>query len=142
MLIPPAYAQGAGAPGAGGLEMFIPFILIIVVFYFLIFRPQQKKAKQHREMLANLRRGDRIVTGGGIVGRIARLEGDKELIVEISPDIRVRIMRSTVAELLSHGEPAERPSEGEAAPEPKAAKSASGGKKRTTRRKPAERKQG
>ena len=106
MLISPAFAQAAGASPGGGMEMFLPFILIIVVFYFLLWRPQQKKVKQHKEMLSNLKRGDRIVTGGGIVGRIARIEGDDELIVEVAPEIRLRVVRSTVADLRSKGEPA------------------------------------
>ncbi len=117
MLISPAFAQAAGAAPGGGMEIFLPFILIIVVFYFLLWRPQQKKVKQHKEMLSNLKRGDRIVTGGGIVGRIARVEGDDELIVEVAPEVRLRVVRSTVADVLSRSEPAA------------AAGEASGGKK-------------
>ena len=105
MLISPAFAQAAGASPGGGMEMFLPFILIIVVFYFLLWRPQQKKVKQHREMISNLKRGDRIVTGGGIVGRIARDEGD-ELIVEVAPEVRLRVVRATVSDLVSRSEPA------------------------------------
>ena len=105
MLISPAFAQAAGASPGGGMEMFLPFILIIVVFYFLLWRPQQKKVKQHREMISNLKRGDRIVTGGGIVGRIARDEGD-ELIVEVAPEVRLRVVRATVSDLVSKSEPA------------------------------------
>ena len=106
MLISPAFAQGAGAAPGGGLEMFLPFILIIVIFYFLLWRPQQKKMKLHREMLGNLKRGDRIVTGGGIYGRIARVEGDEDLIVEIAPEVRIRVVRGTVSEAIVKGEPA------------------------------------
>ena len=106
MLISPAFAQGAGAPSGGGLEMFLPFVLIIVIFYFLLWRPQQKKMKLHREMLGNLKRGDRIVTGGGIYGRIARVEGDEDLIVEIAPEVRIRVVRGTVSEAIVKGEPA------------------------------------
>lgn len=107
MLISPAYAQAAAGPAGGGmLIQLLPLILIFVVFYFLLIRPQQKKMKQHREMLANIRRGDRIVTGGGIVGRVARVEGDNELVVEIAPEIKVRVRRSTVSEVISRGEPA------------------------------------
>ncbi len=101
MLISPAYAQAAG--GAGGGDMLVtlmPLVLIFVVFYFLLIRPQQKKAKQHKEMLGSLKRGDRIVTGGGIVGKIVRIEGDNELMVEIAPDVRVRVRQGTVAELV------------------------------------------
>ena len=77
MLISPAFAQDAASAPGGGLEMFMPFVLIIVIFYFLLWRPQQKKAKKHREMLGSLKRGDRIITGGGIYGRIARVEGER-----------------------------------------------------------------
>lgn len=105
MLISPAYAQAAGAPSTGGIEMFLPFVLIIVIFYFLLWRPQQKKMKQHKEMLGGLKRGDRVVTGGGIIGRIARDEGD-ELIVEIAPEVRVRVIRSTVTDIVVKGQPA------------------------------------
>lgn len=106
MLISTAFAQDAGAPTGGGLEMFMPFVLIIVIFYFLLWRPQQKKMKLHREMLGGLKRGDRIVTGGGIYGRIARIEGDEDLIVEIAPEVRVRVARGTVSEAVVKGEPA------------------------------------
>ncbi len=106
MLISPAYAQVSGGMAGGGFEMFLPFILIIVIFYFLLWRPQQKKMKQHREMLSSLKRGDRVITGGGIIGRVARVEGDSELIVEIAPEVRVRLARGTVAEVMVRGEPA------------------------------------
>ena len=113
MLISTAFAQDAGAPSGGGLEMFMPFVLILVIFYFLLWRPQQKKMKQHREMLGGLKRGDRVLTGGGIYGRIARVEGDDELIVEIAPEVRVRVARGTVSEVMIKGEPAKAPAKGE-----------------------------
>ncbi len=106
LFISPAYAQAAGGAGGGGFEMFLPFILIFVVFYFLMIRPQQKKMKAHRAMLDNLGRGDRIVTGGGIVGKVTRVEGPNELLVEIAPNLRVRVLRSTVSELKAQTEPA------------------------------------
>ncbi len=106
LFISPAYAQAAGDAGGSGFEMFLPFILIFVVFYFLMIRPQQKKMKAHRAMLDNLGRGDRIVTGGGIVGKVARVEGPNELLVEIAPNLRVRVLRSTVSELKAQTEPA------------------------------------
>ena len=106
LFISPAYAQASGGIGGGGYEMFLPFILIFVVFYFLMIRPQQKKMKAHRAMLDNLGRGDRIVTGGGIVGRIARVEGDDELIIEVAPEVRLRVVRATIADLRSRSEPA------------------------------------
>ena len=106
MLISPAYAQAAEALPGGGIEMFLPFVLIIVIFYFLLWRPQQKKMKQHKEMLGALKRGDRVITGGGIIGRIARVESDDELIIEIAPEVRVRVARGTVSDLVVKGQPA------------------------------------
>ena len=99
MLIAPAYAQFGG--GDGGFITLVPLILIFAVFYFLLIRPQQKKAKYHKEMVSSLKRGDRIVTGGGIVGRVARIEGNNELIVEIAPEVRVRVRQATVLEVMA-----------------------------------------
>lgn len=104
MLISPALAQTGAEPS--GLEMFLPLILIFVVFYFLLIRPQQKKAKNHREMVGNLRRGDRIVTGGGILGSVSKVIDDGEVLVEISENVRVRVARATIANVLSKPEPA------------------------------------
>ncbi len=104
MFVSPAYAQGAG--GFGGMESLLPLVLIFVVFYFLLIRPQQKKAKAHREMLGALRRGDRIVTGGGLIGQIIRVVSENELIVEIAKDIKVRVMRSMVSDVIAKTEPA------------------------------------
>lgn len=84
---------------------FLPLILIFVVFYFLLIRPQQKRMKQHREMLENLRRGDRVVTGGGIIGIIVKVGQDDELTVEIGDGLRVKVLRSTISALLGKGEP-------------------------------------
>jgi preprotein translocase subunit YajC len=106
MFISPAWAQGAGGGGLDGLGGLLPLVLIFVVFYFLLIRPQQKKAKQHREVLANLRRGDRIVTNGGLIGTITRVPNDGELIVEIADGVKVRVMRGMIAESLSKTDPA------------------------------------
>ena len=104
MLIAPAFAQDGGG-GMGGLEPLIPLVLIFVVFYFLLIRPQQKKAKAHREMIAGLRRGDRVVTSGGIIGQVQRVLGDNELSVQIAEGVRVRVMRAMIAELVAKPEP-------------------------------------
>jgi len=108
-LIPPAYAQAAGAtPAAGTAEMlqqFAPFVLVIGIFYFLLIRPQQQKAKQLRNQLSQLRRGDQVVTAGGIVGTVARVVNDDEVTVEIAEGVRVRVVRSTITGLMSKGEP-------------------------------------
>lgn len=106
MFISPAYAQAAGG-AAGGAEMlmqFLPLVLIFVVFYFLLIRPQQKKAKEHRAMLEAVRRGDRVVTGGGIVGTVTK-SADDELIVEIAENVRVRVLRGSITAVLAKGEP-------------------------------------
>lgn len=109
MLISSAYAQATGA-APGGLDSqimsFLPLVLIFVVFYFLLIRPQQKRMKQHKEMLAALRRGDRIVTNGGIVGLVTKVVNQDELIVEIAENVRVRVMRSMIANVLAKTEPA------------------------------------
>ncbi len=104
MFISDAFAQTAGAAEASIFQMFLPLILIGAVFYFLLIRPQQKKMKEHNAMLDAIRRGDRIVTGGGIVGTVARVN-DKDLLVDISQDVRVTVMRGTVADVLSKTEP-------------------------------------
>ncbi|CAO3451017.1 Protein translocase subunit YajC [Azospirillum argentinense] len=108
MFVSTAYAQTA-APAAGGADMivqFLPLILIFVVFYFLLIRPQQKKMKEHKGMLEAIRRGDRVVTGGGIIGTITKVGPEDELQVEIAENVRVRVMRSTVNLVLSKSEPA------------------------------------
>jgi len=107
MFVSPAYAQAAGGGGSfGGLEPLLPLVLIFVVFYFLLIRPQQKKQKAHREMIANVRRGDRVVTAGGVIGQVTRVVDDRELMVEIADGVRVRVMRAMISELLAKSEPA------------------------------------
>ena len=107
MLISPAYAQAAGGGGGGLLVQLLPIILIFVVFYFLLIRPQQKRMKEHRNMVANLRRGDRIVTSGGLIGQVSKVVNENEIQVEISDDVRVRVVRNNVQEVLSKTEPAQ-----------------------------------
>lgn len=105
MFISPAYAQTAGAGGGDAFQAFLPLILIFVVFYFLLIRPQQKKMKQHREMLAAIRRGDKVITGGGIVATVSKVENDDEITVEIAKDVKVKVQRGTIAAVLSRTEP-------------------------------------
>ncbi|WP_022727286.1 preprotein translocase subunit YajC [Fodinicurvata sediminis] len=105
MFVSPAYAQGAAADGGNLLMSVLPFILIFVIFYFLLIRPQQKKMKQHREMIQSLERGDRIVTSGGIVGQIIKVTSDSEVEVEIAPGTRVQVMRQTITEVIEKGAP-------------------------------------
>lgn len=114
MLISPAYAQAAGAGEASPLVTFLPLILIFVVFYFLLLRPQQKKVKQHRAMVEALRRGDRVVTAGGLIGTVSKVSTDAELQLEIAEGVRVRVLRHTIQDVLTRSEPAE-PGKGEGA---------------------------
>ncbi len=105
MFITPAYAQGAGGSSDFMIQL-LPILLMFVIFYFLLLRPQQQKMKAHREMLDNLKRGDTVVTSGGIIGKITKVVEDRgELEVEISPDTKVRIVRGMVAEVRSKNEP-------------------------------------
>lgn len=106
-----AYAMGQGGAagqGTGGFSAFVPLILMFAIFYFLLIRPQQKKQKQHREMIANLKKGDRIITSGGIYGRITALN-DNTLTVEIADKVRVKLVRGNVA-ALSQPSPQTQPS--------------------------------
>ncbi len=108
MLISPAYAQGTGMTGLldqSALVQFLPLVLIFVVFYFLLIRPQQQKQKQHRAMLDALRRGDRIVTGGGVLGTVSKVVGPEEVEVDIAQGVRVRVLRSTIASVLAKPDP-------------------------------------
>jgi preprotein translocase subunit YajC len=105
MFISTAYAQGTGMFDQNALIQFLPLILIFVVFYFLLIRPQQKKAKDHRTMLDALRRGDRVVTGGGIIGTVARVDSPEEVVVDIAEGVRVRVLRSTITSVLAKPDP-------------------------------------
>jgi preprotein translocase subunit YajC len=110
MLISAAYAQGTGITGIfdnqSALIQFLPLVLIFVVFYFLLIRPQQKKTRDHKTMLDALRRGDRVVTGGGIIGTVARAENPEEVTVDIADNVRVRVVRSTITSVLAKPDPA------------------------------------
>ena len=105
MFISPAYAQG-GIGGDGGMLMsLLPFILIFVIMYFLILRPQQKRAKQHQEMVKNLRRGDTVITSGGLVGKVTKVVDDEQVEVEIADGVRVRQLRQMMTDVRAKGEP-------------------------------------
>src|SRR5690606_28764921 len=93
---------------AGGSDMLLsllPFVLIFVIMYFLILRPQQKRVKQHQEMVSSLRRGDTVVTSGGLVGKITKVVDDAEVELQLADGVRVRQMRSMVSEVRAKGEP-------------------------------------
>lgn len=104
MFATPAYAQAAGAGGA--FTSFIPLILIFAIMYFLLIRPQQKKVKQHKAMVEALRRGDQIVTQGGVIGKVTKVVDDNEVKVEIASGTEVRIVRHTIQQVLTKTEPA------------------------------------
>ncbi len=107
MLISTAYAQGAGGFDQSALIQFLPLVLIFVVFYFLLIRPQQQKQKQHRGMLEALRRGDRVVTGGGIIGTVNRVTpGSDEIEIDIAQNVRVKVLRSTISSVVAKPDPA------------------------------------
>ncbi len=107
MFVTPAYAQAGAAPG--GLEIFVqivPFILIFVIMYFLLIRPQQKRMKQHREMVAAVRRGDVVVTAGGFIGKIKTVhDAEDEVTVELAKGVEVRLVRSSISDVRSKTEP-------------------------------------
>ena len=98
-----AYAQ-AGSGGFDGLSsLLIPTILIIGIMYFLMIRPQQKRMKEHRDMVAAINRGDQVVTSGGIIGKVTKVD-DSELQVEIAEGVRIKVLRATVSEVRGKGE--------------------------------------
>jgi preprotein translocase subunit YajC len=105
MFVTPAFAQSSPF-GGDTFGMLIPFVLIIVMMYFLILRPQQKKMKEHQELVKNLRRGDTVVTSGGLVGKVTKVVDDEQIEVEIADGVRVRQVRSMVTGVRAKGEPA------------------------------------
>ena len=108
MFASPAFAQAAGTGGAGGAFLqFLPLILIFAIMYFLLIRPQQKKVKEHQAMVAALRRGDQVVTQGGLIGKVTKVKDDTEVEVELAEGVKVRVVRNTVAQVMSKTEPAE-----------------------------------
>jgi preprotein translocase subunit YajC len=107
MFTTPAFAQAPSIFGGGDnmLVSLLPFVLIFVIMYFLILRPQQKRQKQHQEMVKNVRRGDTVVTTGGLIGKITKVVDDDQIEVEVADGVRVRQMRSMVADVRAKGEP-------------------------------------
>lgn len=103
MLISPAYAQGAAGSGDFFIQI-MPFLLIFVIMYFLIIRPQQKRLKDHREMVASVRRGDTVVTGGGLIGKVAKVD-EHELQVELAQGMKVKVVRNTLTDVRSKSQP-------------------------------------
>lgn len=104
MFASPAYAQAAGG-GAGALGSFIPLILIFGIMYFLMIRPQQKKLKEHRAMVDALRKGDQVVTAGGLIGKVTKVKEENEIEVELATGVKVRVVQSTIQSVLNKTEP-------------------------------------
>ena len=105
MLISPAYAQSPFGGSTDMITSLLPFVLIFVIMYFLILRPQQKRVKQHAEMVKNVRKGDTVVTSGGLVGRVTKVVDDDQVEIEVAEGVRVRQMRSMVSDVRAKGEP-------------------------------------
>ena len=107
MFITPAFAETA-APAGGPIDLFgmiLPLVAIMGVFYFLLIRPQQKKMKEHQEMLKKVSKGDTVVTSGGFIGKVVKVVDDNELQVEIGENVKVRVLRSGIADVRARGEP-------------------------------------
>lgn len=111
MFASPAFAQATGtaAGGLGAFTSFVPLILIFAIMYFLLIRPQQKRQKEHKAMIEGMRRGDQVLTNGGIIGKVTKVKEDGEIEVEIADGVRVRVLRSMVAQVLTRTEPAAAP---------------------------------
>jgi preprotein translocase subunit YajC len=105
MFISPAYAQTPSLLGGEGMSFLVPMVLVFVIMYFLILRPQQKRVKQHAEMVKNVRKGDTVVTSGGLVGRVTKVVDDDQIEVELAEGVRVRQMRQMVTDVRAKGEP-------------------------------------
>ena len=97
--------MGGGSDLMTNLGGLLPFVLIFVIMYFLILRPQQKRAKQHQEMVKNLRRGDNVITSGGLVGKVTKVVDDDQVEIEIADGVRVRQVKSMIADVRVKGEP-------------------------------------
>ena len=108
MFISPAFAQGGSLFGGGDSPLtsfMIPLVAMFAIMYFLILRPQQKRQKQHQEMIKNVRRGDTVITNGGLVGKITKVVDDDQIEIELAEGVRVRQMRAMVADVRAKGEP-------------------------------------
>ena len=106
-MITPAFAQAAtGAPGASDMiAQFAPFVLILIIMYFLLIRPQQRRVKEHQEVIKNIRRGDTVVMSSGMIGKVTKVIDDGEIEVEIADNVRVRVVRGMIADVRTKSEP-------------------------------------
>lgn len=106
MFITPAYAQAAAPGGTDMLMSLLPFVLIFVIMYFLILRPQQKKVKAHQELVKGIRRGDTVVTSGGLIGKVSRVIDDSEIELQLAENVKIRQLRGMISDVRAKGEPA------------------------------------
>lgn len=107
MFATPAFAQAAGPSGGAALfTNLMPLVLVFAIMYFLLIRPQQKKAREHRAMVDALRRGDQIVTSGGILGKVVKVQEDGVVEVEIAEGVKVKVIKATITQVMSKTEPA------------------------------------
>ena len=106
MFATPAYAQAAGGGFGGGLAGMMPLILIFGIMYFLMIRPKQKKIKQHQAMVAALRKGDQVVTAGGLIGKVTKVGAENDVEVEIASGVKVKVVQHTISQVLNKTEPA------------------------------------
>jgi preprotein translocase subunit YajC len=114
MLITPAFAQAAAGGDTNSMLMsLLPFVLIFVIMYFLILRPQQKKVKEHAELVKNVRRGDTVITNGGLIGKITKVVDDEQIEIEVGEGVRIRQMRQMISGVRTKGEPAKDKGKGE-----------------------------
>jgi preprotein translocase subunit YajC len=106
-VITPAFAQAAPAAGGGDILMqMLPFVLIFIIMYFLLIRPQQKRVKLHQEMIKNVRRGDTVVLNSGMIGKVTKVIDDTEAEVEIADNVKVKVIKSMIADVRNKSEPA------------------------------------
>ena len=110
MFSSPVYAQSMDAASAAGqpslLESLMPLLFIVLIFWFLVLRPQQKRMKEHRAMVAGVKRGDTVVTAGGIIGKVTKVRDDNEVEVEIADGVKIKVISSTLSDVRVKGEPA------------------------------------
>jgi preprotein translocase subunit YajC len=109
MFVTPAFAQGAAAAPGGASDVLmslVPFVFILVIMWIMIIRPQRQKVKAHEEMVKNIRRGDTVVTSGGLIAKVTKVVSDTELEIEIAEGVKARVVRATVGEVRAKGEPA------------------------------------
>jgi preprotein translocase subunit YajC len=105
MFISPAYAQAAGAGPDPLINMLVPLLMVLPIFYFLLWRPQQQRLKEHKAVIEAVKRGDTVVTAGGIVGTVTKVKDDGEIEVEIAQNVKVRVLKSSISAVRNKGEP-------------------------------------